>query len=283
MIRLAAVFALVLAQGAVAQTWPEAGRVVSVGGSVTEIVYALGEQHRLVARDTTSAFPPEVTGLPDVGYMRALSPEGLLAVGPDLILAEEGAGPPETIAQLQAAAVPFVTIPDDWSDAGVIAKIYAVGKALGVPRKAETLAAQVQADLAGAARFVAAQSGPKPRVLFILTTQGGRILASGSGTQADGMIRLAGGENVITDFEGYKPLTDEAVIAAAPDVVLVMDRGGDHIITAESLFAFPAMALTPAAKQGWLIRMDGLYLMGFGPRTGAAVRDLAAALHPAPQ
>ena len=77
-------------------------RVLSIGGSVTEIIYALGEQDRLIARDTTSSYPAEAKNLPDVGYMRALSPEGILSVDPQLIIAEDGSGPPETIAVMRA-------------------------------------------------------------------------------------------------------------------------------------------------------------------------------------
>ena len=80
-----------------------ADRVLSVGGSVTEIVYALGEGDRLVARDSTSSFPDSAVKLPDVGYMRALAPEGVLSVNPDLIIAEEGSGPQETIDVLREA------------------------------------------------------------------------------------------------------------------------------------------------------------------------------------
>lgn len=258
-----------------------AQRIVSVGGSVTEVIYALGAQDRVIARDSTSTFPPEVTNLPDVGYVRALSPEGLLAVNPDLILAEDGAGPPETVAQLKAAAVPFVTVPNGWTAEAVGAKIRAVGEALGLESRAETLAADVTRQIAAASDAAAARPGPKPRALFVLSTQGGRIMASGTGTQAAGILALAGAENAVTEFPGYKPLTDEAVIAAAPDVIVMMDRGGDHGATAETLFALPAMALTPAGKTRALVRMDGLYLLGFGPRTGAAVEELSRALHAA--
>src|SRR5690554_4553900 len=97
--------------GTLADGWPEAGRVVSLGGAVSEIVVALGQGGRLVARDTTSTWPEAVAALPDVGYLRQLSPEGLISVAPDLILAEEGAGPPEAVEVLRAAAIPFVTIP----------------------------------------------------------------------------------------------------------------------------------------------------------------------------
>lgn len=274
MIRHLLLFAL-LATPAHAESHPDARRVVSLGGAVTEIVVALGGADRLVARDTTSTFPPEITALPDVGYVRALSPEGLLSVGPDLILAEAGAGPVETVEQMRAAAIPFVTIPEGRDAAGVAAKIRAVGQALGLP--ADALAAQVQARIESAAARAA--TGDAPKVLFILSLQGGRVLASGTDTQADAIIRLAGGANAITGFEGYKPLTDEAIITAAPDVILMMDRGGDHGASADQLFALPALATTPAAAARRVVRMDGLLLLGFGPRTGEAVERLSEALH----
>ena len=87
-------------------------RILSIGGSVTEIVHALDQGHRLIARDTTSTFPPEVTDLPDVGYARALSPEGVLSVNPSHILAIDDAGPPETIEVLKASGIPFTSVPD---------------------------------------------------------------------------------------------------------------------------------------------------------------------------
>ena len=82
---------------------PDASRLVSIGDSITEIIFALGEQDRLVARDSTSTYPPAATALPDVGYMRALSPEGVLSVNPSAIVAVEGSGPVETLDVLKKA------------------------------------------------------------------------------------------------------------------------------------------------------------------------------------
>lgn len=252
-----------------------AQRIVSIGGSVTEIVFALGEDSRLVARDTTSNFPPQATALPDVGYIRRLSPEGVLSVQPDLILSEEGAGPPETVALLSAAAIPFVEIPDGFTRDAIRTKILAVGDALGVPDKATKLANKVTEDLEAA---LAGADTEGKKVLFILSMQGGRIMASGTGTAAEGIIQLAGGKNAITAFKGYKPMTDEAVAEAAPDVILMMDRSGDHAATLDQLVAHPAISTTPAAANRAVIQMDGMYLLGFSVRTADAVRDLATAL-----
>ncbi|QFS84887.1 Hemin-binding periplasmic protein HmuT precursor (plasmid) [Roseivivax sp. THAF40] len=253
--------------------------VLSIGGSVTEIVAALGQEHRLKARDTTSSYPPEVTKLPDVGYMRALSPEGVLSVGPSLILSEEGAGPPEALEVIRAADVSFVEVPDALTPDGILRKIEIVGDALGVPDRADGLAAEVETALASALRDAERPEADKRRVLFVLSTQGGKITASGTGTAADALIRMASGVNAVTEYEGYKQITDEAVGLAAPDVILMMDRGGDHGVADEDLFDMPAIRLTPAAQTRSVLRMDGLLMLGFGPRTAEAVRALNDALY----
>lgn len=254
------------------------GGIVSIGGSVTEIIYALGAGDRLIARDTTSSYPAEAEALPDVGYVRALSPEGVLSVGPDLIIAEDGAGPPETIAVLESGGIPFITVPDDHTAAGISAKILAVGRAIDQEKDAIALAANLR-DRLGKVPAAPAQGAEPRRVMFILSTQGGRIMASGTGTAAASMIEMAGGENAVTAFAGYKPITDEAVIAAAPDAILMMEREGDHDSSVEELLAMPSISTTPAAARRAVIRMDGLYLLGFGPRTAEAVADLNAALY----
>ncbi len=254
--------------------------VLSIGGSVTEIVYALDQGTRLVARDTTSTYPPAAGALPDVGYARALSPEGVLSVSPDLILATEGAGPPETLAVLEGSGVPFVTVPEARTGAGILEKIEVVGEALGVPDKTADLVAQTRAALAAAkARVSQVTPAERRRVLFILSLQGGRILASGRDTQAAAIIEMAGGVNAVTGFTGYKQMTDEAVARAAPDVILMMDRGGDHGMVDTQLFDLPAIRTTPAARAERVVRMPGLYLLGFGPRTAQAVLDLNEALY----
>ncbi len=256
----------------------KATKVVSVGGSVTEIAVALGAKDRLIGRDTTSTFPAEIMALPDVGYVRALSPEGVLSLGPDLVIAEADAGPAEAVEVLKAAGVPFVQMPGDPTPAGVLAKITAVGEALGLPEEARALADKVGAGLAAAETRAAAVTAPK-RVLFILSMQGGKVMAGGEGSSAEGIIRLAGGVNAAAGFHGYKQMTDEAVLAAAPDVLLMMDREGNLKIANDDVLKHPALSQTPAAKAGAIIRMDGMLLLGFGPRTPEAADALYADLY----
>jgi len=261
-----------------ATTFKDASRIASVGGSVTEIVFALGEEDKLVARDSTSLYPEAATKLPDVGYMRQLSPEGVLSVNPSGLLVLEGSGPKETIDVLKKASVPFIMVPETYDHAGILEKIRVVGKAFDADQKAAELVASVDADLAAAEKLTTGIP-EKKRVLFILSMQGGKILAAGSHTAASGIIELAGAVNAIDGFSGYKQLSDEAAILAKPDIILMMDRGGDHSVANAQLFAHPAIAPTPAGQNKQLIRMDGNYLLGFGPRTAGAIRDLAAALY----
>jgi iron complex transport system substrate-binding protein len=255
-----------------------ADRVITLGGSVTEIAVALGAESRLVARDTTSNFPASIEALPDVGYIRALSPENVLALDPALIVAEGDAGPPEAVDVLKAAGIPFVLVPEATSPAGVTAKIEAVAQALNLPAEGTALAAEVQAKLAEAETRAAAVTTPK-RVLFILSLQGGGVMAGGEGTEAEGIIRLAGGINAATGFQGYKPMTDEAVLAAQPDAIVMMDREGDLSIANADILVQPALSQTPAAKTETIIRMDGMLLLGFGPRTPEAATTLHDALY----
>ncbi len=254
------------------------GRIVSAGGSITEIIYALGQEHRLVARDSTSNHPPAAAELPDIGYVRRLSAEGLLSVNPDLILAEDGAGPPETLEVIKETQIPFISIPMGHDRDAVTAKIRAVAGALGVPEDGEALAVQVGTAIDEAAAS-AGLSGQK--VLFILSLQGGRFLAAGGNTAAQGVIELAGANNVIDGFEGYKPLGDEAIMTAAPDVILMMNAGHRNSVSDEDVFAHPAIGATPAGQNKKLLRMDGMLLLGFSVRTGQAVTELAKALRDA--
>lgn len=252
-------------------------RIVAVGGAVTEIVYALGEEGKLAARDSTSVYPEAAFKLPDVGYMRALSPEGVLSVNPTGILALKGSGPKDAIDVLKKSSVPFIEVPETYDHVGVLEKIRVVGKALGADAKAEKLAADLDAKLK-AAEEQTADVKDRKRVLFVLSMQNGKILAAGSNTAADGIIKMAGAVNVAAEVPGYKQLADEAVVKAAPDVILMMTHAGPPV-SDEVLFANPAITETPAGKEKKVIRMDGAYLLGFGPRTAYAIYDLAAAFY----
>jgi len=260
-----------------ATVFADTSKVVAIGGSITEIVYALGEQSHLAARDSTSRYPEAALKLPDVGYMRQLSPEGVLSVNPSGILALHGSGPKEAVEVLKKSSVPFIEVPEHYTHDGILEKIRVVGKALGADAKADRLAAEVDAALKAAEKQTASITERK-RILFVLSTQGGKILAAGSETAADGIVRLAGGVNAVEGFSGYKQMSDEAIVTARPDVILMMNNAGPAI-SDDELFSNPSIASTPAGVARKVIRMDGGYLLGFGPRTAEAIHDLAVSLY----
>ena len=257
----------------------DVSRVVSIGGSTTEMLYALDLESNVVAVDTTSVYPPEALKTkPNVGYMRALSAEGVLDLKPSVILAVDGAGPPDAVNVIRNASVPMVTLPNDPSPEGIVQKLRLIAKVMNQTERGEKLASKIELEFAQLARSVS-EIKKKARVLFVLSLRGGRPMVAGRDTAAEGILALAGAENAITAFSGYKPVSDEAVIAAAPDAILMMDRGR-HKVSADEVFAFPALSTTPAGKNRRLITMSGQYLLGFGPRAAHAARDLAAALYP---
>lgn len=253
----------------------EAQRVVAVGGALTEIVYALGEDGRLVATDTTSRHPPPAEDLPKVGYQRSLSAEGVLSLRPDLVLASEDAGPPAALDRIRSAGVRLVTVAGEDSPRGVLDKVKGVAAALGREAAGTALAARLEREL-DALESLEPLAGT--RVLFLLNVGRGAPMVAGHDTSADAIIRLAGAANAMPDHEGYKPISPEGVVLAAPSVILLTARTLELSGGVDGVLRMPGLAHTPAGQARRVVAMDGLLLLGFGPRTAEAARGLRAAL-----
>jgi len=251
----------------------KAPRLVTVGGAITEIVYALGAEAQLVGTDTTSLYPLAAQQTPKVGYMRTLSAEGLLALKPDAIIGTTEAGPPVVMDQLRSAGVKVELIESDHSWAEVQRKLQAVGRGAGREAQARALQARLDADWAGVQQHVAQYKGRKPRVLFILSHTA-NLQVAGEKTAADAMLRFIGAQNVMLGYSGYRAMTAEAMAAAAPDLILTSTQGVEAQGGLDKFWQRPELALTPAFKTRALVQMDALELLGFGPRMPATVRAL---------
>ena len=254
-------------------------RLVSLGGGITEMVYAIGAESMLVGTDTTSSFPEAAQKTPKVGYLRQLSAEGLLALRPTALVASGEAGPPVVLDQLRSAGVRVELVATDHTWQEVQRKFMAVGKAARMENKAQALWQTLNAQwLEQQAKIAAAVRGRKtPKVLFILAHTGTPMVA-GAGTAADAVIRFMGAQNAMASMQGYKPLTAEAMAAAAPDTILTTTQGVEAMGGAEKLWARPEMQLTPAWKRRQsaqaLVARDALELIGFGPRMPALIQSL---------
>ena len=253
-------------------------RVVVAGGAITEIVYALGEEKRLVGVDTTSMYPAAAGKLPQIGYFRSLSAEGILSLNPSLLLASEQAGPAAVMKKLKAVKLPMVLVPETMVAAEVPDKFRIIGRALEKQAEGIRLADALTAELAKLEKAVANVKA-KPRVLFLLSVTDGRLLAAGHTTAADSMIRLAGGRNAIEGYGGYKPVSAEAAMAAEPDMLLLSSQGLESLGGVKGLADLPQLRALKAAREGKVAALDMLYLLGMGPRIAAAGRELARAFH----
>jgi|SRR5690625_1115626 len=257
----------------------ETRRIVIAGGDLTEIAYLLGAGPALIGVDTTSAWPPEAAELPQIGYLRQLSAEGILSLAPDLFLAAADAGPGIVLRQLRDAGVEVAKAPAGDGIEAIPEKIAFIGEALGKAAEAAALITEFNDKLA-AARARVARLEAKPRVLFILSVQNGAPLVAGDGTSAARMIELAAGRNAISGFQGYKPISAEAIIDAAPEVILMMRQHAEELGGAEQVLSRPEIIMTPAGRAGRLVTMEGMKLLGFGSRTPEAIIELARLLHP---
>lgn len=264
-----------LTPSAQAQTGP---RIVSVSGSTTEIVYALGAEGQLVGTDTTSLFPAAALQTAKVGYMRALSAEGLLSLKPDAVIGTTEAGPSVVMDQIRSAGVRVELVAADHTWAEVQRKVAAVSRATSRTAQAAALQTRLDAQWSEALRGVAATSNNRqPSAVFILSHSASPQVA-GAGTAAHAMLTFAGLRNTlvsaVNSFNGYRAMTAEALVAAAPDVIVTTTQGIEAVGGLDKFWARPGLDMTPAYKTRALVALDALYLIGFGPRLPQAVAEL---------
>ncbi len=258
----------------------KARRIVSVGGALTEIVYALEAQGELVGVDTTSLYPVVAQQLPQVGYARTLSAEGVLSLAPTQLIATEEAGPQAVLRQVRDAGVPVAVLNANNQFEGLLDRVKQVGRIMGRADPAARLAQALQQQWHGALGKVRQRQHAPVRVLFILAHAPNQVMVGGRETGADAMLAYAGAVNVMGGqggFAGYKPLTPEAVIAARPDIVLVTDQGLKASGGVDGILKLPGLAQTPAGRKHRTVSLEAMLLLGFGPRMPQALAELDAA------
>ena len=224
-------------------------RLVTLGGDVTEIVYALDAEQSLVARDSTSSWPPAAQKLPDVGYLRQLNAEGILALRPQLVLASAQAQPSLVLHKVQASGVKVVNVPGGESLSAIDNKVAVIAEALGKTAAGDALRQQLQQQIAA------------------IPTQP----VAGQHTAADGAIRAAGLQNAMQGFDHYRAMSQEGVAASQADLVVISADGLKGMGGEAGLWKLPGLAQTPAGRHKQLLTIDDMALLGFGPRTPQAI------------
>jgi iron complex transport system substrate-binding protein len=271
-------------------TVDDASRIIPVNGDIAEVVFALGLGDQVVATDLSATYPPEADALPEIGYQRTLLAEQIIALAPTVVVANTDAGPPEVLDQVRetGAAVVVIDYPHDLT--GPAAKIRLVAQALGVPARGEALARDVDAAIADATdraaeRVEAAEAeGDEPVRAAFLYLRGTNVQqVGGRGSGVDALLEAAGVVDVGVELgvDEFQPLTDESLLEAAPDVLVVTTTGLESVGGVDGLVEIPAIAGTPAGRERRVIALDDQLLLGLGPRAGDALAQLVDDLHPA--
>ncbi len=230
----------------------------------------------------TSVYPAAALTTPKVGYMRQLSAEGLLSLRPGAVVASSDAGPPVVLGQLRSAGVRVEPVSSDHTWGEVQRKVAAVGRAAGRDNRATQWLAELNQQRAQVQEEVQVwvrrrNAAPKPKWLFVLS-HSNSLQESGEGTAAHAMIEFVGARNALAGFNGYRPLTAEAMAAAAPEVIVTTTQGIEALGGVEHFWQRPEMVLTPAyQRRGQAqtqVHLDALELLGFGPRLPQTVQRL---------
>ena len=258
-------------------------RIVCVSKHLTEMVYALGQEKTLVAVDLSSTYPDSAKLLKTVGYHRALSPEGIIAMNPDLVIHSNDIGPETVIPQITKVGLTVKTFGSANTIDSAKLTLKELANFYGVPQKADSIIKQMEASINAAADSLKAMHiTKKPKVMIIHFGRASNIyfVMSGRNGVGDKMIALAGGETAIYDAKGAKQLSAEAIAAANPDVIIATDFGFDQMGSMEKFIAgVPGVALTNAGKNKNIIRFEEHDLVYFGPRSGDNILSLMKQLH----
>ena len=251
-------------------------RIVSLNGSTTEILFALGVGENVVGCDASSSYPKHAKEtLPSVGYQYRLNAEGILSLKPTLVIGRSDVKPPQVIEQLRMAGVTVLLFKESRTFDEAKQRLRTIGKAVSRQERATELVSALEKDIeALKSKLAEQQDQTKPKALFLYLRgpQTAFVLGKDSGPGA--MLELVGATNAAGKITGTKPMTAEAVIAAQPDVYVLFESGLKSIGGVEGLLKVPGLAQTPAGRYKRVVAMDGLYLSGFGPRCGKAALDL---------
>jgi iron complex transport system substrate-binding protein len=255
----------------VESTITDTSRIVSLGGDITEIIFELGLGEQVVGIDVTTTFPAEATDIPVVGFGQQLAPEPVLAFQPTLVIGDEMTAPPEAIQQLRDAGIPVVILPLQTTLAGVSEKIRQVAQILSAEEAGEALVARVEADIAAAGTI----DNPDLRVAYVYVRGPQLLLLFGQGIATNAMIVGAGAVDAGAEAMvfGAAPLTPEALVAAAPDVIVLPEAGLEGLGGVEGFAAVPGVAETPAGQAGAFLAYDEAFFFNLGPRAGLALQQ----------
>ncbi|SIS54442.1 heme/hemin ABC transporter substrate-binding protein [Belliella pelovolcani] len=253
-----------------------AKRIITAGGTITEIVHELGFGDFIIATDITSTYPSGMQNLPSIGYRNQIKSEGILSLSPDLILAETDYLTPDVVAQLKATGLEVLFFEKPKTVEGTFTLIEELAEFLEVPEKGLKIKQKIQEQLAELNQYLADKNQEaKPTALFIMARGEDMIFVGGDDTFASSIIELAGLRPTAVGFKDFIPLTPEALAKFNPDYILLFDSGLASLGGKTGLTKIRGMEQTLAFQKDQILAFDGLLLSGFGPRVAEVALELA--------
>ncbi|MRJ75017.1 ABC transporter substrate-binding protein [Aeromicrobium sp. SMF47] len=260
---------------------------LDIYGTLAQTVFELGLGDQVVGRDLSTQFP-EAKDLPLVTSSgHDLSAESILELDPTVILTDTSLGPWDTILQMRDSGIPVVVMDSRRSLDNIDSLTTGVAEALGVPAEGKKLVERVEAETdetrAEIAKIAPTTVQDKLRMVFLYVRgQAGVYYMFGEGSGADGLIEAVGGYDVTREigWNGMKPVNDEAIIAAQPDLIVMMSDGLRSVGGVDGLLdRLPAIANTPAGQRRRIVDMKDSQVLSFGPRTAEVLNSLAVAIY----
>ncbi|MFH0473468.1 hemin ABC transporter substrate-binding protein [Kluyvera ascorbata] len=248
-----------------------ADRIVVAGGSLSELIYALGAGERVVGVDETTSYPPETAALPHIGYWKQLSSEGILSLRPTRFITWQDAGPQLVFDQLRSQHVAVLTLPRVPATVEqMYTNIRTLARELGDEERGTALINTLSQRLEKVAQSSASKPAPVS-ALFILSAGGSAPQVAGKGSVADAIMTLAGARNV-AQHPQYRSYSAEALVAANPEVIIVTSQMVDGDLNRLSTIA--GITRTNAWKNQRIVVLDQSLILGMGPRVADAVETL---------
>ena len=263
------------------ETTQNSSRIVVAGGSITEIIYFLNSEEKIVALDVTSNYPEKAKELPSIGYVRNLSAEGILSMNPSIVFGEDDMGPPGVIKQLRDINIDLRIIPEEKTIDGILDKIYCIASIIDkVPNAESKINSTLIPDILTIEKRLSTSTLIPKRVMFIFSIKGNKIIVAGSGTSGNGFIKMTGSENIFGTIEGWKSVSQEAVIKENPDYIIMSQRDLHNSETIKSISENPIFKNIKASKEGNFIFDDAMAMLGYGPRTIKSVLNAINTMYP---
>ena len=259
----------------ICQTADDPSRIVSIGSSITEIIYFLNSQDQIIAIDITSNFPEDAKQFPSVGYIRNLSAEGLLSTNPSIIISEDDIGPKNIIKQIQDTKTELRIIPEEQTLNGIIQKIQCVGNIIGQQQEAEEkISSEINPVINKIKEIKKEKDLSNIKIMMILSTEGNSTVVAGANTSGDSFIKMLGATNIFESINGWKAVTAETILLKNPDYIIIPEKDLHKQSNVNTISENMILKETNAGKNNGYIIKDGMAILGYGPRTIFTLMDV---------